>query len=45
MKKYLPLAACLILAGCSQEAEHQREIISKLDALQAGLRGRGKHQH
>src|SRR5205085_2580580 len=37
MKKYLLLAACLILAGCTREAEHQREIISKLDALKTDL--------
>jgi hypothetical protein len=41
MKKYLLLAACLILAGCSQEAEHQREIISKLDALKTDLAAAG----
>ena len=37
MKKYLLLAACLILAGCTREADHQREIISKLDALKNDL--------
>jgi hypothetical protein len=37
MKKYLLLASCLILAGCTREAEHQREIITKLDALKTDL--------
>jgi hypothetical protein len=37
MKKYLLLAACLILAGCTREPDHQREIISKLDALKTDL--------
>jgi len=37
MKKYLLLAACLILAGCTQEADHQREIINRLDALKNDL--------
>src|SRR5947199_8829470 len=38
MKKYLFLAACLVLAGCGQqEAEHQRQIINKLDSLKNDL--------
>lgn len=38
MKKYFLFAACLVLAGCGQqEAEHQRQIINKLDSLKSDL--------
>jgi hypothetical protein len=37
MKKYLLVAACLMLVGCTREADHQREIVNKLDTLQKDL--------
>lgn len=33
MKNYLLLLVCFTLAGCSQEEQHHREVMNKLDAL------------
>lgn len=37
MKTFLLLAICLALSGCDRHQENQREVIGKLDAIQAEL--------
>jgi hypothetical protein len=42
MKRYLLLAACLILAGCDQREQNNREVLGKLEDIQSELAaGRG----
>lgn len=37
MKTYLLLTACLILVGCGQPEQNQREVLAKLEAIESEL--------
>lgn len=37
MRRFLPITACLVLVGCGQQSENNREVLRKLDAIKSEL--------